>query len=106
MSTTTNVYVKKSGRYGHFCGEKYVRSRANEFIQCFLYNYEICPVQITTVICNCHTACGRDSHAKETYIWASPQENLSLGLVTRPCSNQPAQLQRLARIMRLRMKQV
>ena len=65
MSTTTNVFVKKSGRYGHVSVEKYVLSRTNEFVQCLLYNYEICPVQITTVICNCHTPCGRDSYTKK-----------------------------------------
>ena len=100
MSTTTNVFVKKSGRYCHFSVEKYVLFRTSEFIQCFLYNYEICPVQITTVICNCRTACGRDSYTKETYIWASPQENLSSGLVTRH-----TQLQRIARIMKFPMRQ-
>ena len=80
MSTITNVCGKKSGRYGHFSVGKYVLSRTNEFVQCLLYNYEICPVQITSVLCNCHTACERDSYTKETYISASPRENLSLGV--------------------------
>ena len=34
------------------------------------------------------------------------QENLSSGFPTRSCLNQPIQLQRLARMLKLRMKQV
>ena len=37
--------------------------------------------------------------------WATMGESLSLGFATRLCSNQPAQLQRLARILKLHTKQ-
>ena len=33
------------------------------------------------------------------FLWASMRQNLSLGLLTRLCSNKPAQLQRLPRIL-------
>ena len=40
------------------------------------------------------------------YIWALTQEDLSLGLPIRPYENQPAQLQRLARVVEFHLQQV
>ena len=41
-----------------------------------------------------------------TYIWASLRQNLSLGFPSKRDSNQSPQLQRLAGILKFRLKQV
>ena len=52
-----------------------------------------------------NTSCNRYSNYCHI-IWALSQQNLSMRFPTRPCSNQPPQLQRLARKLKSCLKKV
>ena len=55
---------------------------------------------------NCMNLVGENEHYPPSCIWASSQENLSLGFLTKRVSNQSLQLQRLARKLTFGWQQV